>query len=206
MPPEGAKPRPRRARAPRAAPSSEAVDVRTSDGWSLRADVLEPKHAPVGVAVLSHAMMARRSSFERPRNGGLAAFFVERGWRTVLFDFRGHGDSGPSAKAGGSYRYDDLVAGDMPAIHAFARSRARRGRPVVLVGHSLGGHVGMANGRTRGRSRRIRRDRGGRRQRVAAIVRAVPSALGHQARPPGRHDGHNATDGAFPGASLARGE
>ena len=32
----------------------------------------------------------------------------------------------------------------MPAVHAFARSHAKRKRPVVLVGHSLGAHVGLA--------------------------------------------------------------
>jgi predicted alpha/beta hydrolase len=125
-------------------PTREAVDIRTSDGWALRADVHEPSDKPVGVAVLSHAMMARRSEFERPATGGVAAMLVERGWRVVAFDFRGHGDSGPSAAQGAHYSYDDLVTLDAPAVAAFARSRAPRAKPVVLVGHSLGGHVGLA--------------------------------------------------------------
>jgi predicted alpha/beta hydrolase len=123
---------------------SEQIDVRTSDGWSLRADVHEPKHDAVGTAVLAHALMARRSEFYRPRGAGLAPFLVDRGWRVVVFDFRGHGDSGPRAREGARYAYDDLVARDLPAVHAFARSRARRKQPVVLVGHSLGGHAGLA--------------------------------------------------------------
>jgi predicted alpha/beta hydrolase len=137
--------KPRRSRPPRIRqPSSEVVEVRTDDGWALRADVDEPASEPVGVAVLAHAMMARRTEFDRPEGAGLRQRLVARGWRVVSFDFRGHGDSGPRASEGGRYGYDDLVTRDLPAIHAFARARDRKKRRVVLVGHSLGGHVGLA--------------------------------------------------------------
>ena len=142
-------PPPKTRKRPRAAPrpperGSEAIDIRTSDGWSLRADVHEPGGTPVGVAVLAHAMMARRSEFERPRGAGAASMLVTRGWRVISFDFRGHGDSAPLAREGASYGYDDLVTRDLPAVHEYARSRLRPKKPVVLVGHSLGGHVGLA--------------------------------------------------------------
>ena len=120
------------------------VEVRTGDGWALRADVDEPAGEPVGVAVLAHAMMARRTEFDRPAGAGLRQRLIARGWRVVSFDFRGHGDSGPRPSEGGAYGYDDLVTRDMPAIHAFARARERKKRRTVLVGHSLGGHVGLA--------------------------------------------------------------
>jgi predicted alpha/beta hydrolase len=122
----------------------ETFDIRTADGWSLRADVREPADESHGVAVLAHAMMARRSEFDRPAGQGLAQFFVARGWSVVAFDFRGHGDSTPRAGDGARWTYDDLVARDLPALWEFARSRLRRKRPVILVGHSLGGHVGLA--------------------------------------------------------------
>jgi predicted alpha/beta hydrolase len=126
-------------------PNAEPIDIRTTDAWSLRAEVHEPERDAIGTAVLSHAMMARRSEFDRPPGGGLTRFLVERGWRTIAFDFRGHGDSLPSPRQGANFGYDDLVARDLPAVHAFARSRGgRRKRPVVLVGHSLGGHAGLA--------------------------------------------------------------
>lgn len=146
MPPE--QPRAGRARSrsrPPARRASETIDLRTSDGWSLRADVIEPDAEPVGTVVLAHAMMARRSSFDRPKGEGVARLFVARGWRVVSFDFRGHGDSTPSAHEGASYSYDDLVERDLPTVHEFARSRTPRKRPVVLAGHSLGGHVGLAS-------------------------------------------------------------
>ena len=143
-------PRPKRARSTRSAPpaprgGNETLEIRTTDGWALRADVIDPTEEPVGVAVLAHAMMARRTEFERPRGSGVAAMLVARGWRVVNFDFRGHGDSGPSARDGADFGYDDFVLRDVPAVHEFARSRTRRRRPLVLVGHSLGGHVGLAS-------------------------------------------------------------
>jgi predicted alpha/beta hydrolase len=119
----------------------ETVDVQTRDGRWLRATVREPSRTERarGVAVLAHAMFARRSQWER----GFAAFLAERGWRTIAFDFRGHGDSGPAAAKGGSWSYEDLVRHDLPAVVDGARARAK-GRKVVVVGHSLGGHVAAA--------------------------------------------------------------
>jgi predicted alpha/beta hydrolase len=88
-------------------------------------------------------MFARRTEFERPPGRGLAPFLAERGWRTVAFDFRGHGDSGPSASSGGAWGYDDLILRDIPAVVACARARAKR-LPVVVFGHSLGGNAALA--------------------------------------------------------------
>jgi predicted alpha/beta hydrolase len=122
----------------------ESLDVRTADGWSLRVDVRRSLAAPIGVAVLAHALMARRSEFDRPAGAGLGSFLAERGWRVVSFDFRGHGDSAPRVRDGGTFGYDAFVTGDLPAICEFARSEVGRGLPVVVVGHSLGGHVALA--------------------------------------------------------------
>lgn len=89
-------------------------------------------------------MFARRAEYERPRAGGLAPFLAERGFRTVAFDFRGHGESGPLASKGGAWTYDDLVFHNLPAVTECARARAD-GLPVVVIGHSLGGHVALAS-------------------------------------------------------------
>jgi predicted alpha/beta hydrolase len=122
----------------------EDVEVHTSDGRVLRATVREPESALAGVAVLAHAMFARRGEFERPQGAGLAPFLAARGWRTIAFDFRGHGESGPGAAEGASHAYEDLVVHDLPAVVACARDRAAGAR-VVVVGHSLGGHVAAAS-------------------------------------------------------------
>ena len=134
----------RRPRRPSAAPRDavEQIEIHTEDGSVLRADVREPprRTKTAGVAVLAHAMFARKSEFEK----GLSRFLAERGWRTIAFDFRGHGDSGAGAAEGGTWTYDDLVMRDLPAVVACARARAKRGK-VVVVGHSLGGHVAVAS-------------------------------------------------------------
>jgi predicted alpha/beta hydrolase len=126
-----------------AAPRVESLDIRTSDGWSLRADVREPAGEPIGVAVLAHAFMARRSEFHRPNGASLAAFLVASGWRVVAFDFRGHGDS-HALRGDESYGYDDFVLRDLAAVCEFAREQCEAGTRLVVVGHSLGGHTALA--------------------------------------------------------------
>jgi alpha-beta hydrolase superfamily lysophospholipase len=122
----------------------EGFEVRTADDVLLRGTVREPVGRPVGTVILAHAMFARRSAFERPAGAGLAPFLAARGFRTVAFDFRGHGESGRAARAGGDWSYDDLVRFDLPAVVESVRARARRGK-VLLFGHSLGAHVALAS-------------------------------------------------------------
>jgi predicted alpha/beta hydrolase len=134
--------RPRKAFAPRA--SFEELEIHTRDGVALRAIVEDP---PAGVAVrgtcvMAHALFARKSEFGGPRRAGLAQTYAAQGWRTIAFDFRGHGDSGSASTE--EWGYDDLVRSDLPAVVASARAR-NEGKPVVVVGHSLGGHVALAS-------------------------------------------------------------
>jgi predicted alpha/beta hydrolase len=121
----------------------ETIEVRTADGQTLFADVREPLGEARGIAVLAHAMFARRTTFTRPADGSLAELFARSGYRTIAFDFRGHGDSAPNARAGGSWSYDDLVRADLPAVAGCARARWSH-LPLVVVGHSLGGNVALA--------------------------------------------------------------
>lgn len=64
-----------------------------------------------------------------------AEYIAAGGWRAILLDLRGHGDSGWSAD--GAYDFPRL-AGDLVAV------TAQLGRPAVLVGASLGGKVALA--------------------------------------------------------------
>jgi alpha-beta hydrolase superfamily lysophospholipase len=93
-----------------------------------------------GVVVLFPAMMCDARTLDRPRGDGLASRWAARGWEVWTVDFRGHGRSG---RAETPVRYDHLVARDVPAVAAAAR-RVAGMRPLVLGGHSLGGHVTLA--------------------------------------------------------------
>lgn len=119
-------------------PTPFDLELRCPDGTGLRATVREPLH-PRATLVFAHAMFARRSAWERPRGHGLAARYAARGYRTITFDFRGHGESeaGPTEA-----RYDAFVREDLPTVVACAKDR---GGPVVVIGHSLGGHVALAS-------------------------------------------------------------
>lgn len=123
------KKRPRMGRhvVPRA--SFEELEIRTTDGVTLRAtvdDVTEPK----ATVVLAHALFARKSAF-----GDLPKKLADNGYRAIAFDFRGHGEST------GESSYEAFVNVDLPAFVEYARAQ---GAPVVVVGHSLGGHVALA--------------------------------------------------------------
>jgi predicted alpha/beta hydrolase len=127
---------------------AESIEIRTPDGRRLGARIAEPRGRRIlGTAVFAHPMFANKSVFERPRGEGIARLFLDAGWRTLAFDFRGHGESTyegaratPEARP---WTYDDLVKVDLPAVVGAAQGRWPRSR-AVLVGHSLGGHAGLA--------------------------------------------------------------
>ena len=112
---------------------AEPLEIRTKDGVTLSATVLEREKHFRGTIVMAHAMFARQAAFR-----WLSRMFRDRGWRVITFDFRGHGKSPAS-----SYGYDDFVEHDLPAVVDCARARSD-GKPVALIGHSLGGHVALA--------------------------------------------------------------
>lgn len=122
-------------------PTPVPISFPAVDGWLLRADLHAPP-SPAAVAVLAHAMMANRRTMDRPRGHGLASTLFARGLAVLNADLRGHGESGPSAREGGRWSYDDIVTRDIPACVAAARARFP-GLCVTVVGHSLGGHAAL---------------------------------------------------------------
>lgn len=96
-----------------------------------------------GTCVLAHAMFARKTEFGRRDRAGLAQAYAAKGWRTIAFDFRGHGESA-LPKGVADWGYDDLVRRDLPVVVGCARARSDD-LPVIVVGHSLGAHVALAS-------------------------------------------------------------
>jgi predicted alpha/beta hydrolase len=94
-----------------------------------------------GVALLTHAMMARGAYLAR-----YAGFLAEQGVEAWVLDFRGHGESVPP-RAGRTpgWTFDDYVRRDLPAaVAAVTRESHVTPESLVYVGHSLGGLVGLA--------------------------------------------------------------
>ncbi len=120
----------------------ERRTVTTADGWSLGVHVLPAEGTCRGVALLLHAMMVDGRTFLMAGDSGLAGTLAAAGWECWIADFRGHARSGPTPAEGGAWTYEDLVMRDVPALVAAARDAGRG--PVVILGHSLGGHVSAA--------------------------------------------------------------
>jgi len=59
----------------------------------------------------------------------------------VLADLRGQGDSTALARRGARFGYQEIVAQDIPSL-IVAIAAQFPGRPIYLVGHSLGGQLG----------------------------------------------------------------
>lgn len=89
--------------------------------------------------VLICPAMAVPGPFYRP----LVAGFTERGWAAEALPRRGFVKGQPVASRSNDWSYADETA---DVARAVERVRAERpDRPVVLLGHSLGGHLAVAN-------------------------------------------------------------
>ncbi len=121
-----------------------------------------------GTALFVHGLGASSRVFLAQPKGGLVDLLTEAGWRVVLFDQRGHGNTAAGgdprgssgAAAGGDSRrhgaaaaggealastgwtFDGLVRGELAAMHEALRGRFEG--PLVLVGHGLGGLAACA--------------------------------------------------------------
>ena len=128
---------------PENAGSDEHFWVDTADGWRLSLLHISAQGPVRGAILAGHAMMVDRRSLDRPQGAGMLSFFASRGWDVYAPDLRGRGASGPTVAEGGRWAYDDLVRFDLPACLAAVRERSP-GIAVVVLGHSLCGHVSVA--------------------------------------------------------------
>ncbi|WP_153505645.1 alpha/beta hydrolase family protein [Cumulibacter manganitolerans] len=72
----------------------------------------------------------------------LAAALNSRGLNVAVADQRAHGDSVPTMSKRVDFGYAAMVEQDLPRVYD-AVHHAFRGSRIVLLGHSLGGHVAM---------------------------------------------------------------
>jgi pimeloyl-ACP methyl ester carboxylesterase len=110
------------------------VRLPVGGGLSLAVETRGPDGAPP--VLFAHGFGQSRHAWTRA-----AESLVARGWRTVTFDARGHGDS--DRVTGGGYRLEQFVEDLLRVARAC-------GVPPVLVGASMGGLLGLvAAGETR---------------------------------------------------------
>lgn len=117
--------------------------LNADDGWLLRVWDFSPiARRPIAIVVAGHAMMADSRTLCRPDRPTIASVLVAAGFRVLVPDLRGHGESGPLASAGGDWTMDDLVA---DVRHYVELARALEPElPIALLGHSLFSHAALA--------------------------------------------------------------
>jgi predicted alpha/beta hydrolase len=121
-----------------AAAVPELVPVRASDGVhsQLRLFPGVPSLSRVQPVVFCLPAMGVPARFYDPFGHALAA----RGLAVAVADLRGHGSSSVRPGRGVDFGYAEMVERDWPAAVAAVRARFAN-RPLIALGHSLGGHV-----------------------------------------------------------------
>jgi alpha-beta hydrolase superfamily lysophospholipase len=108
----------------------ELDPFRTSDGVLLFRRAFRPATAPIGDLLICHGIGESSSRYIQA-----ARAFAEAGWRTVIFDLRGHGRSeGPRGYVPTWRRFHDDLAEQVDAL-------SNSDRPLVVLGHSMGGLI-----------------------------------------------------------------
>ena len=95
-----------------------------------------PADAALGVAVVCHPHPMHGGTMDNKVVQTLARAFVQLGWRSVRFNFRGVGASG-GAWDDGVGEVDDALA----VIQAFRATESEPPKPFVLAGFSFGAYV-----------------------------------------------------------------
>ena len=112
----------------------ERVALRTGDGTAVvghRFDAVGPR----AVVVIAPALGVRQDFYR-----DFAAWLAQRGFTTLIFDYRGIGHSAPRSLRRFRATIDDWIRFDFEAALAHARERAG-GLPLFVVGHSLGAQL-----------------------------------------------------------------
>ena len=113
----------------------EPLRFAARDGFSLAGDLYRPEGGARAVAIIASAMGVRRRLY-----AGFARFLAEAGIATLVFDYRGIGDSRAGSLRGFHARLSEWADLDLSAA---VDELARRvpGMPLFWIGHSVGGQL-----------------------------------------------------------------
>lgn len=110
--------------------------VQTADGARLACRVFEAPGPARGSVVIGAAMGVTQEFY-----AAFAQWLAAQGWRVTTFDYRGHGQSVPPGRTLRGFRADLFDwARDYDAVIGQAHA-ALPGRPLYLLGHSLGAQL-----------------------------------------------------------------
>lgn len=117
-----------------------SVTVNTSDGVTLKGWEIRPKaEEKSAIIILMHGYTSCKAD---PRLLRVASRLSSMGYRVVMFDFRAHGESGGSMTTIGPLEAEY----DAPAVMGFVEGE-HPGRPIILLGYSMGAVVAIMAGK-----------------------------------------------------------
>ena len=114
--------------------------VETADGWSLAVTAFESAESAISEITKPLVLFFPAMGASARNYSEAAAALAAGGCTAVTVDPRGVGQSGSAPSRHIDYGIDAFLEHDWPAVTAWARQRYP-GRPLVLLGHSLGGMV-----------------------------------------------------------------
>jgi predicted alpha/beta hydrolase len=113
---------------------NEEITIRCSDGFLLGGTLFTPENTPAGAVIIASAMGVPRK-FYRP----FASYLAVNGFASIIFDYRGIGDSRNGANI------EEIALEDWGRfdIDAALREAIERFNPkfLYLIGHSCGGQL-----------------------------------------------------------------
>ena len=118
-----------------AATSYEDVTLTASDGARLSGWFFPAKSDRA--VILIHGRNSNRLEWQG-RNERIASFLIAAGYSILMFDLRGHGNSGGDPRIGDRFTLGSLERRDVDAGVAFLRSRGFADDRVALLGISMG--------------------------------------------------------------------
>ncbi|NPD14922.1 alpha/beta fold hydrolase [Xinfangfangia sp. D13-10-4-6] len=121
-------------------PPNAPVTLQCADGVSLHGHLWPARAMREGRVIINPATGVLAQYYHR-----YAAFLAMHGFDVLTWDYRGIGLSRPADLRGCGYRWQDWGTQDFAAALTFMAGR--RGGPLIVVGHSIGGFLpGLAAG------------------------------------------------------------
>lgn len=112
---------------------SERLSIPCLDGVRLGADLWRPEGVAWGTIIINPATGVLARYYHR-----FARFLTDAGYFVLTYDYRGIGGSRPARLVGCDYRWRDWGTKDFDAVIRYA-IEAGLPRPLLVVGHSIGG-------------------------------------------------------------------